>query len=64
MLNAMICHLCNKTIEKYDPVFNKLVLSEISVDICNDCIDKFLKWQQGKFAKMFPTKTIKNMSLI
>lgn len=56
----MNCVLCKKLIHKPNPLFNRLKINESqSVDICSDCIDKFLKWQQGIFANLFPTKAIK-----
>lgn len=54
------CALCGKDIQNYNISFNHLKIDETkSVDICQDCIDKFVKWQQGLFAKMFPTTAIK-----
>jgi hypothetical protein len=59
-LASMECSLCKRMIEKYDPYLNHLKLDESrSVDICQSCIYKFLKWQQGVFAKLFPTKAAK-----
>ncbi len=56
----MKCKLCNKTIENYNPKFNHLEIDEkTQVDICSDCTDKFLKWQQSIFADLFPTKSMK-----
>ncbi|MEK6960380.1 MAG: hypothetical protein AABX47_04350 [Nanoarchaeota archaeon] len=56
----MICALCKSTIEKYDPTLNHLVIDEsCSADICQGCIDKFFKWQQGLYARLFPTKAMK-----
>jgi hypothetical protein len=28
-------------------------------DICQQCIDKFFKWQQGVYARLFPTSAAK-----
>lgn len=56
----MKCLLCDKPIEGYNAKFNQLKIDEShSVDVCLDCIDKFLKWQQSIFATLFPTKTAK-----
>ena len=56
----MDCILCKKQIDNYNPKFNQLKIDESqSVDICLDCIDKFLKWQQTVFATLFPTKAAK-----
>jgi len=59
----MNCILCKKEIERYDLKLNQLKIDEShSVDICLDCIDKFLKWQQNIFATLFPTKAAKKWS--
>jgi hypothetical protein len=56
----MKCELCKKPIEKYNPTLNNLKIDEnCNVDLCQDCIDKFMKWQQGIYARLFPTKTMK-----
>lgn len=56
----MNCTLCKKPIHNYNPEFNQLKIDESqSADICQDCIDKFLKWQQSIFANLFPTKAMK-----
>jgi len=56
----MNCELCKKNILNYNADFNCLQLEENkSVNICSDCINKFLKWQQNIFAKLYPTKAIK-----
>ena len=56
----MNCKLCNNTIDNYNSEFHLLKIDDSkSVNICPTCIDKFLKWQQKKFAKLFPTKSIK-----
>ena len=58
----MRCALCNGTIERYDPAFHHLKLDEQhEADICERCIDKFLKWQSGILAKLFPSKAMKRM---
>lgn len=56
----MICTLCKKTIENYNSEFNKMQIDEThAVDICQDCIDKFVAWQGRKYAKLFPTTALK-----
>ena len=56
----MDCVLCKKPIEKYNAKINQLKIDEShSVEICSDCIDKFLKWQKSVFATLFPTKAAK-----
>ncbi len=56
----MRCILCEKEIENYSAQFNRLEIeSDRAVDICNDCVDRFIKWQGKKFAALFPTKVMK-----
>ena len=56
----MNCTLCKKPIKNYHPELNHLKIDESqSADICSDCIDKIVKWQQSIFAKLFPTKAMK-----
>jgi len=56
----MECVICKKPIEKYNPILNNLKIEEnYNVDICQKCTDKFIKWQQGIFAQLFPTKAMK-----
>ena len=56
----MNCSLCGKPIKNYDPVYHHLVIDESrAADICPACVDKFLKWQQGIYARLFPTAAIK-----
>ena len=56
----MQCKLCEKDIEPYDARFHHLVLDENNaVDICQACIDKFVKWQGKMLAVLFPTKALK-----
>ena len=56
----MDCTLCKKPIEKYNLSFNHLVIDKSSsVDICQDCIDKFFKWQGELYTKLFPTNAMK-----
>ena len=59
----MKCSLCRKEIENYSREFNHLEIDELnSVEICQECIDKFIKWQGKIFAKLFPTRTLKKKS--
>ena len=56
----MNCKLCKKSIENYNPEFNQLKIDgSHNVNICLDCINKFMKWQQETYAKLFPTKIAK-----
>ena len=60
----MYCVICKHEIKHYSQEFNQLTINEqINVEICQDCIDKFIKWQQRKFAKLLPTKALKKMYL-
>lgn len=56
----MKCALCRQEIAEYHSSVNRLPLQEgRSADLCEACIDLFLKWQQEKFAKLFPTSLAK-----
>lgn len=56
----MNCNLCKKPISNYDAIYNHLEIDEThAADICAECVDKFLKWQQGKYARLFPTSAMK-----
>ncbi|VVB75725.1 Uncharacterised protein [Candidatus Tiddalikarchaeum anstoanum] len=56
----MKCSLCEKEIIKYDAEFNHLTIDEQhAVDICPECIDKFVKWHSKIIATLFPTKALK-----
>ncbi|MFX0014731.1 MAG: hypothetical protein ACFFB2_00975 [Promethearchaeota archaeon] len=58
----MKCTLCKEQINSYTPEFNQLEINEsISVHICQSCVNKFVKWQQRKYAKLFPTKHAKKL---
>ena len=60
----MKCALCKKTIRKYDSTLNNLKIDESnSVDICPDCIDKFIGWQGKLYARLFPTNLMKKRFL-
>ena len=57
---VMNCKLCDRPIVGYDPAFHRLVLDEAhAAAICPDCIEKFVKWQRGVFARLFPTTAVK-----
>ena len=56
----MKCNLCNQPIKDYDTEFHHLKIDDSrAVDICPECIDKFVKWQGSKYAKLFPTRALK-----
>jgi hypothetical protein len=41
-------------------MFNHLVIDEShTVDICSECMQKIVKWQQTIHANLFPTKSAK-----
>ena len=57
---AMNCKLCDRPIDKYDPAFHRLEIDEAhAADFCPDCIEKFVTWQRGIFARLFPTTAVK-----
>ena len=59
----MKCYLCEKAIKDYDANFNHLMIDENhSIDICPECVDKFVKWQGKIYAALFPTKAMKKYS--
>lgn len=56
----MKCHLCEKPIQNYHPALHHLTIDDShGVDICQNCIDTFLKWQGRVFANLFPTRALK-----
>jgi hypothetical protein len=56
----MKCTLCGKPITNDDPRLNHLQIDEThAADLCQKCVDKFMKWQQGIYAKLFPTNAVK-----
>lgn len=58
----MKCKLCHEEIINYSSTFNHLIINEsTSIDICNNCIDKFVKWQQAIFARLYPTPAMKKL---
>jgi len=60
--NEYKCTLCEKRIANYSPEFNHLEIDNAhSVDICRACLDKIFKWQQGIYARLFPTKVMKKI---
>jgi hypothetical protein len=54
-----ICALCKRPIGKFSPILNRFDLDGRPIDLCQSCIDKFLKWQQGIFARLYPTNALK-----
>ncbi len=58
----MRCVLCDKSIENYRPEFHSLRIDEHrTVDICDECTRKFVKWHGEKLARLFPTRAMKKM---
>ncbi len=56
----MECTLCGKPIHNYDAAYNHLKIDEThAADICPECIDRFIKWQQSIYARLFPTSAVK-----
>lgn len=56
----MKCSLCGVEIQNYSENFNQLKIDEShTLEICQNCIDKFIKWQQKKFTNLFPTSSLK-----
>jgi len=59
----MKCHLCTQDIKNYNPIFHHLKIDELhAVDICPECIGKFVKWQGSIITNLFPTKVLKKRS--
>jgi len=58
----MNCKLCEKQIKNYNPEFDHLKLDDThEIDLCQDCVEKFSKWQQTIIARLFPTKAMKKI---
>lgn len=56
----MDCSLCEMEISNYSPTINQLKIDEKHVfEICSNCIDKIMKWQQKSISKLFPTNALK-----
>jgi hypothetical protein len=56
----MKCKLCENEIADHNQSLAQFRIDEKnSVNICQDCADKFLKWQGSVIAKLFPTKAMK-----
>lgn len=54
------CALCGGIIGNYDPSLHHLELDgDRAAEICGSCIDSFLKWQQRRYATLFPTRAAK-----
>lgn len=58
----MKCELCKKEINNFNPKLNQLQLEENIVNICSNCTDKILEWQQNIFKELFPRKSNKKIS--
>ena len=58
----MNCVLCDKTIANYSSALHNLRIDDArAVDICDECIRKFVRWHGEKLAKLFPTKAMKKL---
>ena len=56
----MKCQICGQPIRNYQPALHHLTINESQgVDICQDCVDKIIRWQGSIYAKLFPTKAMK-----
>jgi hypothetical protein len=56
----MTCVLCKKSIDTYNAKYHQLKIDDsLSVDLCPDCISKFLDWQKDIFSTLFPTPAAK-----
>ncbi|HRK21946.1 MAG TPA: hypothetical protein PLX06_09060 [Fimbriimonadaceae bacterium] len=56
----MECALCGNALVEPSDELNRLELDDgRSVLICTACIDRFLKWQGARIAKLFPTSALK-----
>jgi len=58
----MNCKLCGSNIKKYSPEFNHLQIDQThEIDVCEECVEKFMKWRQEVIARLFPTKIMKKI---
>ena len=56
----MKCILCEQIIENYNAEFHQLVIDDQhTVNICEACTRKVMKWQSEKLAQLFPTRMMK-----
>lgn len=56
----MKCSLCENEISNYIVEFNQLKIDDSHIfEVCHNCIDKIIKWQQVKFTRLFPTSVLK-----
>jgi hypothetical protein len=56
----MKCSLYENEIRNYILDFNHLRINELhTINVCQECIDKFVKWQQKIIARLFPTNALK-----
>ena len=54
------CSLCENEISNYSKKFNHLKIDDgHTYEICQNCMDKIIKWQQDKFTNLFPTSALK-----
>lgn len=54
------CSLCGREISRYSQELNHLEIDEShSADLCQDCIDRFIRWQGKVISRLFPTKVMK-----
>ncbi len=59
----MNCKLCETPIKNYSPEFNHLKIDQThEIEVCEECVEKFMKWRQEIIAQLFPTKTMKKFS--
>jgi hypothetical protein len=59
----MKCSLCDLQINNYNSDYNHLIIDNThSVEICQDCVDKFRKWQQSIITRLFPTSAMKKFN--
>jgi ribosome-binding protein aMBF1 (putative translation factor) len=58
----MNCKLCEKEIKNYSSEFNQLKIDgDHKIEVCQDCVEKFQKWQQQIITQLFPTKAMKKL---
>jgi len=56
----MKCHICGQPIRDYQHTLHHVTINEsVGVDMCQDCVDKIIRWQGSIYAKLFPTTAMK-----
>ncbi|MFH2021013.1 MAG: hypothetical protein ABIJ34_06360 [archaeon] len=61
-MKKIYCTLCKEPIIDCNPELSHLKIDEFrSADICPECLDKIIKWQQGIYTRLFPTASAKKM---